>query len=214
MQVPIPPGAKPSAGSDGQMIVVDLETGDEYDIWRYSAPNRCENITKYVRGVHRDAVEENYRSRGAGVPYLAGLIRPWEIAQGRIEHALAFGYSLTRSTRCVWPASKTDGKSDNPNAIPQGARIQLDPALDVDSIPGLDRTGRIIARALQEYGAFLIDTSGANKIYVEDNLTAEWGATLITTTVSAIPVESLRVLALPAGYWSEKYEPNFGNCVQ
>src|SRR5690606_37694294 len=53
--VPIPAGAISSSGSDGQIIVIDLETGDEYDIWRYSAPGGCENMTKYVRGVHRDA---------------------------------------------------------------------------------------------------------------------------------------------------------------
>jgi hypothetical protein len=170
-------------------------------------------MTRYVRGVLRDAVETSYTSRGAGVPYLAGLIRPWEIAQGRIDHALAFAYALTRSTRCVWPASKTDGTTNRDDAIPQGARLQLDPALDVNTIPGLSPVGRVIARALQEYGAYVIDTSGSNKIYAEDRLTAAW-ADLTATTVSAIPVERLRVLALPARYRASSYQPNHGDCVQ
>jgi uncharacterized protein YjdB len=212
--VPIPPDAVPSEGSDGQLILVDIETGDEFDIWRFMPPNGCENATKYVAGVYRDAGEKSYISRGAGVPYLAGLIRPWEIDQGRIEHALAFAYSLSRATRCVWPASKTDGKNHLGNVIPQGARIRLDPTLDVDTINGLDETGRIIARALQEYGMFLIDNSGANKIYAEDNLTANWGIQLVVTTVSAIPVDRLQVLRLPDAYWADDYVPNHGKCVR
>jgi hypothetical protein len=148
------------------------------------------------------------------VPYLAGLIRPWEVEAGRIEHALAFGYTLSRLDRCVWPASKTDGDDDRPDAIPQGARLRLDPAVDVNAIAGLDAAGRVIARALQEYGMILIDNSGSNKIYVEDNLTADWGTRIVATTVGAIPVGSLQVLKLPDGYGAQAYAPNHGNCVR
>jgi hypothetical protein len=212
--VPIPANAKPSAGSDAQIIVIDSETGDEYDIWRFSAPDRCENMTKYEGGVYRSAVESSYTSRGAGAPYLAGLIRPWEITQGHIDHALAFGYDLVRSERCVWPANKSDGQADRLDAIPEGARLQLDPSLDVNQIPGLDAVGRTIARALQKYGAYVIDDSGANKLYAEDNLTANWGTQLVVATVSAIPVERLRVLRLPDSYWASSYNPNHGDCVR
>jgi uncharacterized protein YjdB len=212
--VPIPPEATPSSGTDGQIIIIDSETGDEYDVWRFTPPNGCENVTKYERGVFRDAVEPVYISRGAGVPYLAGLIRPWEIAQGHIDHALAFAYATNRLTRCVYPASKTDGKVDRLDVLPEGARLRLNPTLNVDTIPGLDRTGRIIARALQQYGAYVIDNSGANKLYAEDNVTANWGTTLVATTVSPIPVEQLQVLRLPDAYWAGNYSPNHGNCVK
>jgi len=117
--VPIPSGVTASAGTDGQIIVIDKDTGDEYDIWRFINPNGCTNMTKYVRGVHRSAAETSYASRGAGVPYFAGLVRPWEIASGRIDHALAFAYSTIRSTRCVWPASKTDGTSTSTASLPR-----------------------------------------------------------------------------------------------
>jgi hypothetical protein len=211
---PIPLEARPGKGDDDQIIVIDTETGDEYDVYRFVPPNGCQNVTKYERGVFRDAVETTYISRGAGVPYLAGLIRPWEIAQGRIEHALAFAYLTNRLGRCVYPASKTDGKVDQLDVLPEGARLRLDPTLDVESIPGLDRTGRIIARALQEYGAYNIDNSGSNKLYPEDNLTANWGTTLVASTVSAIPIDRLQVLRLPDAYWAETYTPNHGKCVR
>jgi PKD repeat protein len=212
--VPIPADAQPGGGDDNQIIVIDTETGDEYDVYRFAPPNGCENVTKYERGVFRDAVETTYISRGAGVPYLAGLIRPWEIAQGRIEHALAFAYHTNRLGRCVYPASNTDGKVDQLDVLPEGARLRLDPTLDVETIPGLDRTGRIIARALQEYGAYNIDNSGSNKLYPEDNLTANWGTTLVASTVSMIPVDRLQVLRLPDAYWAETYSPTHGDCVK
>jgi hypothetical protein len=212
--VPIPVDARPGKGDDDQIIVIDTETGDEYDVYRFTPPNGCQNVTKYERGVFRDAVETTYISRGAGVPYLAGLIRPWEIEQGRIEHALAFAYATNRLGRCVYPASKTDGKVDRLDVLPEGARLRLDPTLDVESIPGLDRTGRIIARALQEYGAYNIDNSGSNKLYPEDNLTANWGTTLVAKSVSKIPIDRLQVLRLPDAYWAQMYTPNHGRCVK
>jgi hypothetical protein len=211
--VPVPPEAVPSRGTDGQLILIDVDSGDEYNIIQFAPPAGCVNMTRYVRGVHRSGVEPVYASRGAGVPYFAGLIRPWEIAIGRIEHALAFGYAGARRGRCVWPASKSDGKVDDVAAIPQGARLQLDPSLDVAAIKGLDATGRIIARALQEYGAFVIDVSGSNKLYAEDGITGQWGNRLVATTVSAIPVDRLRVLRLPDAYFADEYRPNHGRCV-
>lgn len=48
-----------------------------------------------------------------------------------------------------------------------GGRIQLDPSWDVES-SGLSRAGKIIARALQKYGAFCGDYAGANVVYAEN----------------------------------------------
>lgn len=215
--IPIPEGAQPSSGTDRQMIIVNVDTGDEWDIFRfeYYAPNQATRISHYVSGVLRDGQPLNYASRGAGVPYLAGLIRPWEIQAGEIKHALAFAYAMPRQARCVYPAVKTDGNSANLLAIPEGARVQLDPNLDVNSIPGLSSaSGKVIARALQVYGAFVVDVSGSNKLYAEDNVTADWGTSLVATTVEAIPVSALRVLQLPAGYYATNYSPNHGGCVK
>lgn len=212
--VPVPSGMTASTGSDAQIIIIDGVTGDEYDIWKFVSPSGCTNMTKYVNGVNRSAVENSYVSRGAGVPYFAGLIRPWEVAAGQINHALAFAYNQPKSGRCVYPASKTDGSSSNTYAIPEGARLQLDPSLDVNSISGLSATGKMIARALQVYGAYVIDYSGSNKIYPESNLTASWGTTLTASTVSPIPASRLRVLQLPAGFYASSYSPNHGSCVQ
>jgi hypothetical protein len=220
--VPIPPDAKPSSGTDGQMILVNPVTGMEYDLWQAERTKvgwQVSNASVYdVRG---DGTPIDYGSRGAGIPYLAGLIRPWEVANQKIEHAIAFGTDTVAKDRCVWPASKTDGKSGREFALPEGARLQLDPGLtdrDFDAF-GLNATARVIARALQEYGMILVDGSGRTKLYAEnvgDNpyASVSWdadGLALNESTVTPIPIDRLRVLALPPGYWTGS-GPRHGDC--
>ncbi len=220
--VPIPDGAQPSNGSDAQMILLDRVTGQEWDVWQAARTSGGWTVANgSVYSIAWDGMPTQYGSRGAGVPYLAGLIRPAEIRAGRIDHALAFAYHSPIAGRCVWPASKSDGKGTDPDQIPEGARLQLDPSLtdaDLQQL-GLDRTGLIIAHALQTYGMFLVDASGHPKIYAE-NLIANPGATdtwtdpaiaLDANTAAKIPVDRLRVLALPAGYRTGA-GPRHGDC--
>lgn len=222
--VPIPPGARPSADSDARMIIIDKVTYAEYDLWR---AQRLE--TGWTTGggsaynILWNGTPTRNSSRGSGIPSYAGLLRPWEILQGKIEHALAFGYTETAEDKCVFPASKTDGDSMLPFAIPEGARLQLDPSLteeDFDRM-GLDRAGKIIARALQEYGTILVDDSGSFKIYLEDLInnpytTQKWtdpGLNLTKETIYGIPYTSFRVLELPPVYWESSAESQYhGKC--
>jgi hypothetical protein len=83
--------------------------------------------------------------------------------------------------------------------MPEGARIQLDPSFDVNTLK--DRTARIVAKALQEYGAYVVDYAGnRGKIYAEYEGTANWSADSASTrfwsskVVSSIPAGKLRVL--------------------
>ena len=53
------------------------------------------------------------------MPYLTGLIRPWEIAQGHIDHAIAFTYNYPTAAY-VYPATKSDSRGSFPD-MPEGA---------------------------------------------------------------------------------------------
>ena len=85
------------------------------------------------------------------------MIRVAEIRAGEIPHALA----VESDTACAgtsWaPALKTDGESDRADCIPEGARLQLDPTIDVAAIPDITPGEVAVARALQSYGGYLID---------------------------------------------------------
>lgn len=62
---------------------------------------------------------------------------------------------------------------------------------------GLSPTAKVIAKALQTYGMYVIDNSGSSKIYLEDRLTAKWAPSVTRTTVSGIPWSALRVVTPP-----------------
>src|SRR5436190_10666594 len=100
-----PDGAKQSAGTDSQMIIIDTQTGAEYGL--YHAAKQTDGswtaANGYSYNIAWSGTQINFGSRGAGVPYYAGLIRPWEIRQGHIDHAIAFVYQFTAASKCVWP---------------------------------------------------------------------------------------------------------------
>lgn len=209
--VPIPSGAQPGKDTDGRMIIIDTVTYTEYNISNAQrTATGWQSGTVSVYNILWDGTPIGHSSRGSGIPAMAGLLRPWEIRHGRIEHALAFGYKET-SERCVFPASKADGDSMQPFAIPQGARLQLDPSLtevDFDQM-GLSPTAKIIARALQEYGMILVDTSGSFKMYLEDLINnpfaiEQWTDPELNLTKESlynIPFTAFKVLELPPDYW-------------
>lgn len=108
--------------------------------------------------------------RPSGIPLVAGLIRIDEIKAGKIDHALAIAYPSPRTGSFVPPASMAleapEGVEPNLFGLPMGARIQLDPAYDIENT-NLSPAGKTIARALQEYGAIIVDHTGSTVLYAE-----------------------------------------------
>jgi hypothetical protein len=201
--LPIPRSAMPAAGSDAQIVIVDRATGDEWGAWQFRRERGrwiAENAYHYnVRwsGVPPRADDgTTFGSRGAGLPYLAGLVRPCDIARGRIHHALAFAYDGP-SSRHVYPATKSDGGRSGPGALPEGARLQLDPSIGAARIRSWGCRGAclVVARALQRYGMYVVDNSGRPKLIFEYTGTAHWRGAVHAGTVSPIPVSAFRVLA-------------------
>jgi predicted phosphodiesterase len=204
VMVPIPDGAHEAAGSDAQIVIWNPETGDEWGFYHaYENLNGTWNVTNgfHYNTQYSAVPPSGFASRGAGVPYSAGLIRPWEIETGHIDHAIAFAFDYP-GPNFVFPATKSDGKGVFPPDVPEGARLQLDPALsdaDFDAW-GLNSVAKIIARALQDYGMIVIDCAGRPKIYAEYEETANWNGTLVSNTVDGIPLSAFRVLALDGPY--------------
>ena len=117
--------------------------------------------------------------RGSGFPVIAGMIRPEELLAGEIRHAMVFTFGKNRDVSggqimMLPPACRSDGWYDNddpPGAIYpiEGMRFQLDPSLteaDFDDW-GLTPEGKVLARALQEYGMFLGDNGGSMALTVQ-----------------------------------------------
>jgi hypothetical protein len=206
VQLPIPPGAQAAAGSDAQMILLNPATGDEYGLSElvrrtdgtWEAWNAYHYSTRWSAVPPYDSENRPFFARGAGVPYLAGLVRPCEIARGRIDHALAFAYNFPTG-QFVYPATKSDGDSAGPPDMPEGSRLQLDPSISQAEIQSWGCTGACltIAKALQTYGMYIIDNSGRPKVMMEYEGTAMWNGAVNSKTPNPIPLSRFKLLAFP-----------------
>lgn len=112
-QLRIPATAQAAAGTDGQIIVINRSTGEEIGIWQLRACTHGTHAFDATNGASYNVqwpavMPPNWPSRGAGVTYQSGLIRPWEIQQGKIEHALSYVLEEP-SVPFLFPAMKSDG---------------------------------------------------------------------------------------------------------
>jgi hypothetical protein len=184
--IPVMPNfiASPPVGdfSDNHLCIIDTNKMLEWDMWA-ARKNKEGNWTTGLgavtdlksTGVEKPWFEQEnefdaHRSRAGGFPLIAGLIRPDEIKAGKIEHTLVFAYQRGRSEFFIPPASTaqaTINEMSNKSGIPMGGRIQLDPNINVDTLK-LNRACKIIAKALQEYGAFNGDYAGATVLYADN----------------------------------------------
>jgi hypothetical protein len=204
VRFPLPPNVAAARGSDAQVILVNRVTGDEWGVWQLeSTPAGWSVQNGYHYNVHwsgvppRTSSGRSFGSRGAGVPYLAGLVRPCEIARGRIDHALAFAYQ-SPSPAFVYPATKSDGRGRAGVDLPEGTRLAL--SLNDEQVRALGCTGPCltIARALREYGMYVIDNSGRPKVMLEYEGTAHWDGLVSAGTVSPLPLADFQVVEAPA----------------
>lgn len=163
--VPIPPTARPATGSDGALVIVDWSRGRSYEFWqaRRDSSGRWSAAWGSVNSITGDGFDPRGHSpTGAGVPRLAGVVRTYEIRQGKIDHALVFATDISAPRGHRYPAAKTDGTNSRGIAhpLPEGARIQLDPSVNIAAIRGITPAEKTVAAALQKYGAYNIDNGG------------------------------------------------------
>ncbi|WP_030911152.1 hypothetical protein [Streptomyces sp. NRRL F-5126] len=104
-----------------------------------------------VTDTRRASVVEKGQATGSGLSRLAGMVTRDDWKAGRIEHALSFG-APDNDGRHVFPAVASDGREQG--RWHEGQFIWLDPAYDIDSDPTLKPYERMVAKALQDYGAF------------------------------------------------------------
>ncbi|WP_440220137.1 hypothetical protein [Dietzia sp. MNB45] len=159
VDTPIPDGARPHTGSDGAMVVVDEGAQLSYEFWQ-AARTVPGWVTSF--GAINPLAGSGWggAATGAGASRLAGVVRVAEIERGEIEHALVLQSDNTCARMYRAPAIKTDGRSDRPDCVPQGSRLRLDPALDLDAL-GLPAAHLAVARAMQRYGGYVVDRGGS-----------------------------------------------------
>ena len=203
----IPAGAKPTTGSDHHLVVID---GDkELDMWGavYNASHDSWSASsRYVTDAYgwgaMCALGEHCNGAvAAGFAAFGGIPRPEEFSEDVIAHALTITTPLTKSGIIACPATHSDGKSTSAGALPEGARIQLDPSFNVNA-QSWSNWMKVMARTLQVYGAYVSDTGGTLAIRGEADLNrpGAWSDAGIPegANLSALPWDKMRVLDITA----------------
>ncbi|MFT4164804.1 MAG: hypothetical protein QM650_06140, partial [Microlunatus sp.] len=131
-QVPIPAGATPNTGSDGVLVVLQGDLA--YELWQAKSGNS--SWTASWGAVNNISSVDGWgwggSGTGSGASRAAGVVRVAEIEAGVIDHALVVQTDTVCADVVRTPALKTDGDSRRSDCIPEGARIQLDPSIDLD----------------------------------------------------------------------------------
>ena len=100
--------------------------------------------------------------RAAGTPGMAGLIRAHELRGLKIPHALAVAVPNTvLKSGFVWPAKSqdTDGAYAYSGQVPMGSLFAIPGSVNLAGL-GLSAEGLALGKALQNYGAYVVDRSG------------------------------------------------------
>lgn len=185
-RVPLPASARAAAGTDGNVVIVQAATDTEWELWRMRRDATGAVHTRWAGVVHplsqhpgvfRDVPDPSgggWRERwfwgvtAAKLVKLGGLLTARELADGRIDHALAIATPNPRADVFAAPAQGTDGDGAATDELPEGAHLRLDPALDLAAL-GLPPLTRALAEAAQRYGLVVNNRTGSTvAFYAED----------------------------------------------
>lgn len=172
-RIRVPKEARPALpqgeDTDGHLHVIDPTRRLVDEMWR--ARRRRDGALE-AQGYSRNDLYgpgiEKGGERAYGGSAIGGLIRKGELQRG-IRHALGFAQPNHRQRHgFVWPATNEDvyGKKGYTGHVPMGQLVALPPTLDLNSL-GLSAEGLSIARALQDYGAYNVDSSADFSLFAE-----------------------------------------------
>ena len=165
--VPIPRGARPDPGGDRHLTIWQPSTDSLWELfgayqdragWHArwgGAIRRVSESPGYYTAAAWPGATRNWGATASSLPVIGGTMLLDELRRGRIDHALATNLPAPRAGVFAWPAQRTDGTGPA-TALPEGARLRLDPALDLSSLH-LPKLTQMIALAAQRYGLVVRD---------------------------------------------------------
>ena len=177
--VPLPANARPASGRDAALAVWQPSSGRLWEFWRLShGPGGWQaswgGAMRHVfkgQGVYGPQVWPGahpwWGISASSLSLVGGLMSIDQLRSGEIGHALAMALPEIRAGVYSSPAQRGDGQSARAQAMPEGARLRLNPALDLASL-GLPALTLSIARAAQRYGIFITDRSPIVELYAQD----------------------------------------------
>lgn len=180
-----PDNATPDPQSDGHLNIIDPTQNVVVEMWQATRrpDGNWEASVTIQNDLNDQGVYDGYHgARAYGGSAIAGLIRRHELEQAEIPHALAIAVQPTALNRLapggeawVWPASHSDGGNGSGYAtsgnLYMGSLLAIPPSVNIDAL-GLGSQGRAVARALQDFGAYIVDSGGGNTIFYAESSAA------------------------------------------
>jgi len=178
--VPLPGSFEPAEGSDKSAIIYRPSTNELWELWaaqptgQSTVDSAGDIVPEWSAGWggHMTNVSGNpgyfledpnfpglkWGSSSTSVAELGLVITIEEQRVGVINHAMTLATTTTSSDGFVFPAQTGDGWS--PGAlVKEGMIFRFPDSLNLDAL-GLTPYGLMIAKAIQNYGMVLTDTSG------------------------------------------------------
>jgi hypothetical protein len=214
-RVPIPPNARPAAGSDGHMTVWQPKTNTMWEFWQASKQSdgwhaswggAIKHVSRsrgyYTTNSWPGLSAPNWGATATSLPVIAGTMTVKELRSPWIRHALAVDLPSPRAGVYSWPAQRTDGYGP-PESIPEGARLRLPAHLDLQSLDLPPLTLKI-ARAVKRRGMIVRDQTGtAVGFYAQDPVgwngdpyNKIFGGQMPSQILATFPWERLQVLKM------------------
>ena len=161
--VHLPADMKPDPSSDGAVSIYNADTKDLIELWQARKVSGEWQACWGGRITDTDkslgSFSSGYGASASGLALWGGTIRQEELLKGRIDHAISLAIPYTKKGTVSWPANRTDGnKAGTQLAI--GQRLRLPAKLKLSTLK-LSPVAMTIAKAAQEYGVIITDTSGS-----------------------------------------------------
>lgn len=202
----IPRGAQSSRNSDAELVIFDRVAGtvawlwdavydQTNDSWSAGAGSISYLGSNGLDGRLPESDEPRNGGSQRGLNGAVTAVRYDEATAGAIEHVLKIAVNTARSD-AIFPMIRSDGTTDHVHAPPQGTRMRIKPSVDLSRFD-LHPQAQVIARALQDYGAVVGDSTGAPvALKLEDTVAQGRGQLwqLTKQALCSIPIEAFEVI--------------------
>jgi len=177
--VPLPTNAQPATGNDRHLLIWQPSTDRLWEFWHLSktpsgwlaewggAIAHVSSSTGVYGPSSWPGANATWGASASSLSIAGGLITLEDLAAGEINHALAIGLPRVRAGTFAAPAARTDGTSWVGTSLPEGARLRLDPSLELWKLH-LPPLTLMLARAAQRYGIYVRDCAATVTFYAQD----------------------------------------------
>ncbi len=172
-EIPIPNYVSLPGTSDNPLVIYQPAAGLDWELWR--AKNNGNGTYSACWGgriklATSDGVFRRFYGLSAtGISYLATTVTEEDVASGSIDHAIAM--LVPNCNWFVYPANRGDCGS-KPGQPFEGQWFRFPAALPMPS--GLTPFAQMVFKAIQDYGAVVVDYAGA--VVIEAEQTSDWAA--------------------------------------